>query len=303
MTAGASAAPVAAGPHRTVVHLDGKTYSLVIGPRLGIKPLHAHAPLSASTVSVHSSASTGVVTPTPQVYLVFWGKQWSKDPAKAEPALQAFFKGLFGADDTWGTIIDQYCEGVAKGTTACGSSGTHINHPASSPLAGVWMDNAAAAPNKATAGQVGAEAAKAAAHFNISTTAALNANVVIASAHGTHPDGFPNSGFCGYHSDVSTSGHGKIAFTNLPYVPDLGAGGCTTLSPATKLDGYFSTETHEYAETSTDVYPSNGWLASNGNEIGDSCINLDSTETLTTGTFDVQGLWSNLDNKCVTKGP
>jgi hypothetical protein len=31
-------------------------------------------------------------------------------------------------------------------------------------------------------------------------------------------------------------------------------------------------------------------------------VNLDSYLTLSTGKFDVQGLWSNAADKCVTKG-
>jgi hypothetical protein len=304
LAAGASAAPLAGGPHRTAVRLDGTSYSFVLGPREGIKWVSPHhAPLAGNTVFVHSSASTGVVAATPHVYLVFWGKQWSTDPAKAEPALQNFFKGLFGADDTWGTILNQYCEGVPKKTTDCGSSGTHISHPTSAPLAGVWMDNAANQPANASAAAVAAEGVKAASHFGNSATANLNAIYVIASPHGTNPGGFNGGGFCAYHDSASTSSDGRVAFTNLPYVPDLGKGACTTLKNPTLLDGYFSTETHEYAESASDIYPSRGWLASSGSEIADECQQLDSTETLTTGTFDVQGLWSNLAKKCVTKGP
>jgi hypothetical protein len=35
-------------------------------------------------------------------------------------------------------------------------------------------------------------------------------------------------------------------------------------------------------------------------EIGDECVNLDARVTLTTGSFDLQGLWSNSASKCVT---
>ncbi|MCC9307501.1 hypothetical protein LN042_10365 [Kitasatospora sp. RB6PN24] len=273
----------------------------------GVKPLHGGthaapaAKTSSSTLSVGSSASQGVVSPTPKVYLVFWGSQWKNDPAGVAPDMQNLFKGLYGSQDTWGTILDQYCEGVAKGTVTCGSSGTHVQHPASSPLAGVWFDNAAAAPSSATASQIGAEAAKAAGHFGNTTQAPnLNAQYVVLSATGTHPDGFPNSGFCAWH-DKTSSSYGTLAYTNLPYVPDTGIDGCTTLSDGRALSGIESTETHEYAETVTDFWPSIGWNGGNG-EIGDACENMDSFVKLSTGSFDLQGLWSNSANSCVTKG-
>jgi hypothetical protein len=267
--------------------------------RAGVKPIHATARPASNTLTIHSSATKGVVEPATKVYLVFWGSQWSSDPAGAAPALKAFFTGLFGAPDTYDTILAQYCEGVPVGTSNCGSRGTHIRVPAVSELGGVWYDKAAAAPNRATAARIAREAVDAARHFhNTTATPNLNAQYVIASASGTHPDGFPNTGFCAYHSNI-TSTYGKIAYTNLPYVPDLGNGACTTLSPSNLLDGYFSTETHEYSETVTDPAPSAGWYGG-GNEIGDECVQLDAYITLPTGTFDVQGEWSNASNGCVT---
>ena len=277
----------------------------VVGPvvRYGVKPLHPAAvrPLATSTLSVGSSASTGVVSPNPAVYLVFWGNQWSSDPAGAANGLQNLFRGLFGAADTWGTIMNQYCEAVPAGTVTCGSAGVHIQHPAASPLRGVWFDNAAAAPGQASGSDLANEAIRAASHFGNTTQAPnLNAQYVIASPTGTHPDGFntPSGGFCAYHSSIGSS-LGTIAWTNLPYVPDTGTGGCTTISNPGPLDGYTSTETHEYAEVLTDFYPANGWNGGNG-EIGDACIDLDSRLALSTGTFDVQGLWSNDQDRCTT---
>jgi len=287
IAATASVATTAAATTQPTAHFGAKS----IG--------HAAPRANANTLSVGSSASTGVVSPNPKVFLVFWGSQWSSDPAGAAPALQNFFRGLFGPADTWGPILNQYCEGVAKGTTNCGTQGIHVTHPTASILGGTWFDNATAEPTNATATQIANEAVKAATHFgNTTQTPNLNDQYVIVSATGTHPDGFPNSGFCAYHN-FTNSADGKVAFTNLPYVPDLGAGACTTLTSPTLLDGLFSTETHEYAETVTDFFPSIGWNGRNG-EIGDACIQLDSRLTLSTGTFDVQGLWSNSRNACRT---
>ncbi|WP_412537907.1 hypothetical protein R8Z50_18785 [Longispora sp. K20-0274] len=303
---GLSAPAQATAPAGQAVDLAGTTYQVQPHGRAGLKSIHPAAPARAGRVpknvlTVRSAASEGVVSPNPKVYVVFWGSQWSADPAGAAPALQDFFTGLHGSADTWGAVLTQYCEGVAKGTANCGASGIHISHPASSILAGVWFDNTAPAPATSTQAQIAAEAARAAAHFGNTTQAPnLDAQYVIASATGTHPDGFPNSGFCAWH-DFTASTSGNLAYTNLPYLPDLGAGGCTTISNPTLLDGYFSTETHEYAEVVTDFWPSIGWNGSGG-EIGDECQQLDARLTLSTGTFDVQGIWSNTANRCVTSG-
>jgi hypothetical protein len=216
--------------------------------------------------------------------------------------MQNLFTGLNGTKDTWGTILSQYCENAPARTTTCPSTATFIQHPAASILGGVWFDNSAAAPSSASQTQIAGEAGKAAAHFgNTTQTPNLNAQYVVLSATGTHPDGFPNSGFCAWH-DFTSSSYGNLAYTNMPYVPDLGAGACTTLTDGRLLSGIESTETHEYAETVTDFWPTDGWYNARGGEIGDECENLDAYETLTTGTFDVQGLWSNKANACVTHG-
>jgi hypothetical protein len=257
-------------------------------------------PSTPALVSLHSSQATGAVMPTPGVYLVFWGSQWSNDPAKAASALQSLFNNLYGAHDTWGTIMDQYCENMPSGTVTCAPTATFVQHPTAPLLRGVWFDTASAAPSKATANQIAGEAVSAAAHFqNTMPGPNLNAQYVIASASGTHPDNFPH-GFCAWHSSTA-SAYGNIAYTNLPYVPDLPATACTTIPSPRPIDGYESTETHEYAESVTDPFPSNGWLKG-GAEIGDLCENLDAYLTIGNTTFDVQGLWSNAADGCVTSG-
>jgi serine protease len=101
-------------------------------------------------------------------------------------------------------------------------------------------------------------------------------------------------------------------FTNLPYVPDAGPGcGAGFVNPGNVLDGVSIVGGHEYAETLTDEFPAGGWTANDGEEIGDLCAWKTSgggktqNLALTTGTFAVQGLWSNRANTgfggCVIK--
>ncbi len=304
VAAPANATPATQGTNTTQATAGSSTH-------YGVKPLHnatsatAHSAKakSAFTLSLSKNLANGSVSPTPKVYLVFWGKQWTtSDPAGVANDMQGMFKGLFGSQDTWGTILSQYCEGLKAGTTTCGTAGTHVQHPASTPLAGVWFDSAANEPANPSQANLASEASKAASHFGNTTQAPNdNAQYVIASATGTHPDGFPNSGFCAWH-DFTKSSFGNLAYTNLPYIPDEGAGACTTFTDGRLLSGIESTETHEYAETVTDFWPVDGWNNNANGEIGDECVNLDAYVTLTTGTYDLQGLWSNAANKCVTKG-
>lgn len=287
----------------TAASADGRSVQVLsVGPEHGVKPVlpqTARSPFSGTSgpLILASTANPGAVSVTPTVYLVFWGSQWSSDPAGAAPALTAFFTNVGGTTNTWTAITTQYCSGPTSGITTCGTGTSSITQPAS-VLAGVWYDSATASPNRPSTSQLAAEAANAAAHFGAPVNGNGNAQYVIASAHGVVPKGFGTQ-YCGWHSSASTS-VGEIAFTNLPYVPDLGAGACTTLATPGVLDGYFSTETHEYAETVTDLWPSRGWLTKNGQEIGDLCVALDATLTLGGTAYDVQGLWSNAANACVT---
>ncbi|WP_207911087.1 PKD domain-containing protein [Roseateles saccharophilus] len=283
----------------------------------------------------------GVTSGTPRVYLIFWGSQWgtsgtdangyttlSGDPQNAAPYMQKWIKGLGTNGELWSGVMTQYCDGplVARGATSCPSGAPHVGYPTGGGvLAGVWVDTSAAAPSAATGNQIGAEAVKAAAHFG-NTTAASNRYVqyVIMSPTGTKPDGFntPNGGFCAWHDytgDTSLSGgavnssYGDIAFTNMPYVTDMGTS-CGQSSVSSVLDGFSIVGGHEYAETVTDQNPAGGWInqtgsASNGQENGDECAWISSGQgatalvAMSTGSFAMQSTWSNDTNRCDLSHP
>jgi PKD repeat protein len=277
----------------------------------------------------------GVTSGTPKVYLVFWGSQWgtpstdgngylhlSGDARGAAPYMQAWLQGLGTAGETWSGVMTQYCDGpqVASGAVACPATAPRVGYPAGGALAGVWYDNAATAPTSARGNQLAAEAIRAAAHFG-NTTAASNryAQYVVMSPTHTHPDGFntPGGNFCAWHSfngDTTLSGgavaspYGDIAFTNMPYVADLGTS-CGQNFVSSALDGFSLVGGHEYAETLTDQFPAGGWInntgsASNGEENGDECAWIGSGQgasalvAMATGSFAMQSTWSNDTNRC-----
>ncbi len=270
------------------------------GAPRGVKGAHSTATRhSPEAMYLHMDTTIGSIAPRPKVYLVFWGKQWSVDPAQARNALTAFFTNLYGPADKWGMLLDQYCEGLPANTVLCGSKGQHVVHPTSTPLAATWLDTVSA-PTNASAQQIANEAAKAATHFG-NDTQATNANAiyVLASPHGVRADGMPAPDACAFHSVMPTSA-GQVPYVMLSYVPDLGAGACTSLRPAKLLDGYFSTVTHEYAESVTDLWADRGWWSDDGNEIADACETHDGRETLGGVSYDVQAVWSNLTMSCRT---
>ena len=305
------------------------------------EPAIAAAATGPETLSFGGGVdSIGVTSGAPKVYLVFWGTQWGTegtnsngyatftgDPSNAAPYIQAWIKGLGTNGELWSGVMTQYCDGsqVAVGATSCPSGAPHVGYP-SGALAGIWYDNSAASPSQASGKQLAAEAVKAAGHFG-NTTQASNryAQYVILSPTGTHPDGFntPSGGFCAWHDyngDTTLSGggaapspYGDIAFTNMPYVADLGAS-CGANFVSNSRDGYSIVGGHEYAETLTDQNPAGGWVNNTGSsftgqENGDECAWISSGQgaaalvAFSTGSFAMQSTWSNDTNRCDISHP
>jgi hypothetical protein len=312
--------------------------------RHGVLPTRARARLMRRWATAHPAAAAagspdnlsfgggfhgvGVTTGKEKVYLVFWGKQWgtkgtnshgdvtlSGDPSGEAPYLRELFKGLGRGGETWSGVMTQYCQGVPYNAKSCPLNSWHVGYPSGGPLAGVWVDERKAEPANATGHQLGSEAIAAAEHFGNTTAAAnRNAQYAIISPTGTHPDGFntPSGQFCAWHDDTAdpnlpagpVSSKLDVAFTNMPYVTDLGAAcGENFVNGGTAgvLDGASIVLGHEYAETITDQYPAFGWTNnSSGAEDGDLCAwNTPGTPggtnnlKLPTGTFAMQSTWGN----------
>jgi serine protease len=220
----------------------------------------------------------GFIQDHPAVFLVFWGSQWASDTNGVQSYVTKFFQGLGTSSDAWSRVTSQY--------TGQGGSPTFTG----SVLKGTWVDSGAAAPSRASASAIAAEARKAAAHFG---TSGHNASVIVMSPHGTHPDGFPNGGFCAWHSAT-----GSLPYTNMPYVLDAGTS-CGQNSVGGRLDGFSIVAGHEYLEVVTDPIPPSGWVDRSGAENADKCAwqNLHKIN-LPTGSFAVQPTWSNKVHGC-----
>ncbi|MHB8571952.1 MAG: hypothetical protein ACYDAY_03205 [Candidatus Dormibacteria bacterium] len=237
----------------------------------------------------------GGVEHVPAVYLVYW--DWlGADPRGEGPYLEHFLGGVGGS--AWNATVTQYCDGIAAGASSCLDAGTAATNP-SGLLKATWHDDTDAIPANFSDTDLGNEAVRAAAHFGLTSSAQLqDAQIVLATPSGRSEAGF-GSAFCAWHWTFGAS-FGEVAFTNLPYIPDAGGvcGQGVVNSPGT-LDGVSIVEGHELAETETDQYANGGWLDGGGYEIGDKCAWLTSGPgrmeniTLTTGSFAVQGLWSN----------
>ncbi|GAC1326255.1 MAG: hypothetical protein NVSMB13_10840 [Mycobacteriales bacterium] len=244
--------------------------------------------------------------------------------------LQALMKGIGTNGDTWSQVMSQYCDGVSYGAASCPASANHVAYPTpGGVLAGVWTDSSAPAPNQATGKQIAAEAIAGAQQFgNTTAVANRNAQYVVVSPSGTDPDGFhtndPASNFCAWHDwtgDTALPGGqifspvGPLAFTNLPYIPDMGSEcGANEVNAGTAgaLDGVSIIAGDEYAETITDPFPAGGWVDANNDENGDKCmwVVAGSPTSATapvgaqniqfaTGNLPMQSTWSNDSSSCL----
>lgn len=238
----------------------------------------------------------GVET-APVIYLVFWGSQWTNnDPSGEASLLESFYTDVSGS--SWLRSVTQYCEGVSSGAYSC-SGGTAAGYqPIFSTNSTVWYDNTSAAPSRPSQSQLAAEAVNAASHFHVGDTSSVQ--FVIATATHNSASGFGTQ-YCAWHSSTSSS-IGQIAYTNLPYITDAGAGCGANFNGLGQNAGITIVAGHEMAETITDQYPDTGWLDSGNSENGDKCAWITSGQgastdvTMNGSTFPVQSLWSNAFN-------
>src|SRR5438045_6933308 len=133
-------------------------------PTLDVARKEARQQAGKNKTNANLSSRGGSTETAPRLYLVFYGNQWASDPSGEAAYLQNFYAGLYGTADAWSTSTTQYCQGVPSGTVTCPTTATFVGHPANSPLAGVWFDNAAAAPSSPTQANLPPQPGKAARH-------------------------------------------------------------------------------------------------------------------------------------------
>jgi serine protease len=240
----------------------------------------------------------GPIQPAAAVYIVFWGWHGS-DPSGQAAYQEAFFNGVGGT--TWNASQTQYCapaSGLLNSTCATGS--THVGNPAG-VLKGTWSDDTNPVPSHPTDAAIQAEAVRAAAFFGKTSPASnTSTQYVIDTPQGNSTSGF-NTQWCAYHGSASSS-YGALSYTDFPYMTDAGANcgqNAVNTGAAGALDGVSIVGGHEFAEAETDPDANSGWFDTAGNETGDKCAWIIAGPgamtdiSLSTGSFAVQGLWSN----------
>ena len=257
----------------------------------------------------------GRVLNVPQVYLSFWGPQWSS--ATYQPArdyVTSFFGAVGGSD--WAASMTQYCSGgLDAPRTSCAGRNLHpITNP-TSQLQGTWIDETPVSYGTAAAscglpGQtdqgdcdVILAAQRAAQHFGSLPEGAV---VMVLSPSGFSQPGFASGGWCAYHWAIPSGGSlaaAGVPFSYLPFMPDAGAScGANSVNGGAQglFDGFSIIGGHEYAESITDPYPGTGWVDASGAEAGDKCAWIDlGNRTFGGRQLAVQPIWSNAAGGCV----
>jgi len=331
--ANAAAAPATAGYIGTSAHLTMDKTAAVFPSRNSRQAAAAAAARGTAAAPCTEPDCNlpyhgGPVQHSPHVYVVFWGSGWNTDATQtaAEQYLISFYKGLGQSpDDDWSKITAQYTD--------------KTGHPVlgKSLFAGSYVD-ATALPDQGSGGtgltitDLSNELNNAATHFKLTVAAADNAEIVIAAESGTcfAPNGSVNfagncgtlqsgGGYCAYHSFAGINSTTYLPVVILPYSLDAGQGcgeNFVNSGSAGMFDGFSMTAGHETAETITDPTLS-AWIdtgdAISGGEVADKCAwggslwNQTPADpfgnvTLSTGSFAMQSLWSNVKHSCVMAG-
>ena len=321
LTGPAAAGPVPAGG-------TGTSGAVAVGAIAGIVPPLGSRPAAAAARSLASCTEPdcdlayqgGLVQHKPRVYIVFWGPAWTRNRTEQAVAsyLEALYKGLGGKADTWSLTTAQYGDSTGHATFG-------------SPVFGGSYVDAAAPPKSVTLARLGTEAENAAKHFKVKDT--FDAQVIVAAQSGTcfaadwgltfvgncgkTPSSAPANGYCGWHSAAYAAGN-YLPFVNLPYQLNAGAycgENWLNTGPTGTYDGFSLVGGHEYAESITDPLPSTGWEDAgdgiSGGEVADKCAwageawgdsDAQGDLRLSSGTFAMQSLWSNVTHSCVMSG-
>ena len=277
---------------------------------VGFQPTGPTPAVVPAASSANLQYMGGSVFTTPAVFVIFWGPEWNTGwtsggftSAQARTYITSFLGGVGGS--TWFNSTKQYCQGIATGSQFCPSGAAHVTNP-TGQLKGSFVDTTSV-PSRPTDSQVRAAAQRGASHFGYNR----NALYMVFTPHNKSISGFGTQ-FCAYHDNTSFNGQ-PLAYANMPYAPDAGTACGVNFVNRTNssfgngfFDGLSIVSGHEYAEATTDAFPSNtiAWLDTSGQENGDKCAwgrgpgPQSASQDVRPGghSFAVQSLWSHLAN-------
>jgi serine protease len=264
-----------------------------IAPREQDAVEHAPCAVRRNVLTYHG----GALVQNPDVFLLFWGSQWSNDAAHiaAKNSLIAMYQAIGTSDFAcawreYGVSAEPLGNGTYSGSYVIGAAPPN-------PLDDSMIQS-----------QIVAEVA--AGHAPPRTDDRIYVVVppsgVPVSAGGETGCGGSNFTFCGYHDSFERAGAFRYAV--LPFPCTVPGQGTCFVDPAEDVSQAFQVVgSHELTETVTD--PDNspgGWFSDRtGDENADICASDACVDTITSGivSFAVNPAWSNLAKGCITSIP
>jgi len=218
----------------------------------------------------------GNVAASTRTFALWWGDPVAF-PADARTILESVLVGLDGS--AYLGVADEYMRGAHATTSFGGSLFDSSAPPAENPTESVIADKAC----RALAA-------------NGITNRPGDMVFVVSSVY---PIG--NIPFCAWHYWGMCNGETLlIAYLPNPAGTPCGqmGSGCNAFSPEATALGTFAA--HEFMETITDPHIT-AWKDLLGEEIGDKCLGLAACVPLSTGTLQLQPLYSNAVHSCVQR--
>lgn len=235
----------------------------------------------------------GPVLVHPKIYLIFWGYSTYGDPNKVAKLLTDYVAAMGGSGHN--NIYTQYYEEL-------NAKKIYITNKAMQ-LGGTWYDQTNPVPQNPTDADVAQEALAGASHFGGIDP---NGSYVVATPHGRSTSGFGTQ-WCAYHSDETSSGQ-LLSYTNLPYIPDVGATcGANIVAPPKDEsggdEGVTIIEGSEEGDSVTDPGDGTGWVDASGfGEIGDACAWTEiQNDRFGKRSYTMGAMFSNASFSCVQK--
>lgn len=243
--------------------------------------------LSLPAHALSLSFKGGPVLHAPRYYNLYWGSYWSLALGQNDrQRLDAFFLSL-APSPRFASVLRQYDDGLQAGLLA--QSFPLVNE---TPASLVTDAGVRALVQKTRPAPLPDE---------IDTVfLPRGTEVAVGSAQSCRE-------FCGYHDSFADSAGHRWRYIVAPYAS---CAGCSfTSQPGLQLDTLRRDSStvilsHEISETITDPDPATGWVAGDGEEIGDLCGGSKGVfQTAQIDGFEVQKEWSNADSACVAERP
>lgn len=264
----------------------------------GVSPLKVTHPAAlAPAAAAHPDFiyNGGPVIRLPEVYITFWGPQWTDAAHSARSRrLNQFVQDLLNS--RYMNVLSQY--GVGSGAGAAGrfiKSGSVGNVPGQ-------LDEAGIAKVIQTSIHAGDLPEPPSTDNNIALIIYLDETVAVNEPGLRMCEPTSDNAF-GFHSDFTTTAGNSFYYAVIPALDDACIkntcpnGNCSLQLTQTQEERLSQVTSHEFAEMCTDPKFQTGWFGPTSDENGDICNGEAGSITVGANTWNVQSQYSKTDDE------